>query len=374
MLLLGATARGHCLRSVCASVGSSPWGATPAEVSRAWPSDALVPAPHFNATRSITIDCTARAGVALAGADGRDSSGLVRLRPARQPRPPQRPADHPGTADPRAGDIVPMSPDGKQGMTVHSMDAPHSMVWGEPGRTTWAWQLDETDSGSTRLIDAVPFALPVVLAVDRVLRPGRVRRHLDDAQDAAEPARARRSSPRDPHSSGPQPPHLRVCPRSGQRMSAGSPIAGLRRLLAGQGMAMNRPPGLHAPHSGSNAPAVRESAPGPSLKVAYVLTVVTVVLLLVVSAGGAFGSGPALPRQPPDHGHVRRTGLDHVAGGGPVVERRLGSRASRFAPRPPALARDAVQRVRSRSAIPQSPGGLTPSLDTLDPASAGEAR
>lgn len=45
--------------------------------------------------------------------------------------------------------------DGKQGMTVHSMDAPHSMVCGEPGGTTWAWQLDETDSGSTRLITRV---------------------------------------------------------------------------------------------------------------------------------------------------------------------------------------------------------------------------
>jgi hypothetical protein len=32
------------------------WGATPAEVSRAWPSDELVRAPDFNATRSITID------------------------------------------------------------------------------------------------------------------------------------------------------------------------------------------------------------------------------------------------------------------------------------------------------------------------------
>jgi hypothetical protein len=35
-----------------------------------------------------------------------------------------------------------MSPDGKQGMNVYSIDAPHSMIWGTPGDTTWAWQLD----------------------------------------------------------------------------------------------------------------------------------------------------------------------------------------------------------------------------------------
>jgi hypothetical protein len=40
------------------------------------------------------------------------------------------------------GDLVPMSPDGMHGLRVHSMDPPHSMVWGEPGDTTWAWQLD----------------------------------------------------------------------------------------------------------------------------------------------------------------------------------------------------------------------------------------
>ena len=35
------------------------------------------------------------------------------------------------------------------------MAAPHSVVWGEPGGTTWAWQLDDIDQGSTRLITRV---------------------------------------------------------------------------------------------------------------------------------------------------------------------------------------------------------------------------
>lgn len=50
------------------------------------------------------------------------------------------------------GDPVPMSPDGKKGRAVHSMDSPRSMIWGTPGETTWAWQLDRRSDGSTRLI------------------------------------------------------------------------------------------------------------------------------------------------------------------------------------------------------------------------------
>jgi hypothetical protein len=53
------------------------------------------------------------------------------------------------------GDVVPMSPDGKQGMRAHSMDAPRSMVWGTQGETTWAWHLDADSDGSTRLITRV---------------------------------------------------------------------------------------------------------------------------------------------------------------------------------------------------------------------------
>ena len=53
------------------------------------------------------------------------------------------------------GDVVPMSPNGKHGMRVQHVDAPHSMIWGTPGDTTWAWQLEERPDGSTRLITRV---------------------------------------------------------------------------------------------------------------------------------------------------------------------------------------------------------------------------
>ena len=131
------------------------WGATPAEVSRTLPSDDLVHAPHFNATRAITVAAPpervwpwlVQMGVTRAGwysydlLDNLGRPSARRIIPELQNLAP--------------GDIVPMSPDGKQGMRVHSMDAPHSMVWGEPGGTTWAWQLDETDNGATRLVTRV---------------------------------------------------------------------------------------------------------------------------------------------------------------------------------------------------------------------------
>jgi hypothetical protein len=41
------------------------------------------------------------------------------------------------------------------GATPHSLDPPHSMIWGTPGDTTWTWQLDGQRDGSTRLITRV---------------------------------------------------------------------------------------------------------------------------------------------------------------------------------------------------------------------------
>lgn len=131
------------------------WGATAAEISRALPSDDLVPNPTFNATRAITIAAPPEAvwpwivqmGLTRAGWYSYDLLDNLGRPSARRILPEFQ--------DLQPGDIVPMSPDGKQGITVHSINAPQSMVWGEPGGTTWAWQLDEAGPGSTRLITRV---------------------------------------------------------------------------------------------------------------------------------------------------------------------------------------------------------------------------
>jgi hypothetical protein len=131
------------------------WGATPAEVARPLASDALVRDPTFDATRAITLDAPpervwpwlVQMGLTRAGWYSYDLLDNLGRPSARRIVPELQ-----GLAP---GDIVPMSPNGKQGMKVLSVDAPTSMVWGDPGGTTWAWQLDKTESGGTRLVTRV---------------------------------------------------------------------------------------------------------------------------------------------------------------------------------------------------------------------------
>jgi len=131
------------------------WGATPEEVARALPGDELVPRPMFNATRAITIAAPpeqiwpwlVQAGVTRAGwysYDLLDNLG----RPSAQRIIPELQHLAPG-------DVVPMSPDGKQGMDVLSLEAPTSMVWSSPAETSWTWQLDPRSDGTTRLITRI---------------------------------------------------------------------------------------------------------------------------------------------------------------------------------------------------------------------------
>ena len=131
------------------------WGATPDEVARPLPSDEFVTRPTFNATRAITIHALpediwpwlVQVGLSRAGWYSYDILDNLGRPSARRIIPELQ--------DLAVGGVIPMSPDGKQGMRVHSLDAPHSMIWGTPGDTTWAWQLDAIPGGSTRLITRV---------------------------------------------------------------------------------------------------------------------------------------------------------------------------------------------------------------------------
>jgi hypothetical protein len=117
------------------------WGATVEEVARRLPGDELVSRPTFDATRAITIAAPAeqvwpwlvQVGVTRAGWYSYDFLDNF-MRPSADRIIPELQHLAPG-------DIMGMSPDGKQGIAVHSLDPPHSMVWATLPDTTWAWQL-----------------------------------------------------------------------------------------------------------------------------------------------------------------------------------------------------------------------------------------
>ena len=169
-----STRRGLCITAITlgaylryARPWQLTWGATPEEVARALPGDDLVPRPMLNATRAITIDVPpdqvwpwlVQAGVTRAGwysydlLDNLGHPSAHRIIPELQHLAP--------------GDVVPMSPDGKQGLDVLSLEPPTSMVWSSPGETSWTWQLDPRPDGTTRLITRIrtrPTAHPSSIA------------------------------------------------------------------------------------------------------------------------------------------------------------------------------------------------------------------
>lgn len=131
------------------------WGATPEEVARALPGDDLVERPTLCATRAVTIAAPAerifpwlvQVGVKRAGWYSYDWLDNLGRPSARQ--------IHPELQQVEPGQLLPMSPDGKQGIRIYSLDPPTSMVWGTPGDTTWVWQLESGADGATRVITRV---------------------------------------------------------------------------------------------------------------------------------------------------------------------------------------------------------------------------
>jgi hypothetical protein len=133
------------------------WGATDDEIARSMPGDEVVKSPIFNATRAVTIHArpehifpwivqigiNPRAG--WYSYDWLDNRGK-----------PSAEVILPELQHTRPGDLIPMSPDSKQGPYVKDFVPNLWMLWGDKaGGMTWIWGLYPVDENHTRLITRV---------------------------------------------------------------------------------------------------------------------------------------------------------------------------------------------------------------------------
>jgi hypothetical protein len=132
------------------------WGATDAEVKRSMPGDEIVDKPSFNATRAVTIHAPAQniypwivqMGVSRAGWYSYDLLDNLGRRSAESILPEYQ--------NMQAGDLVPISPDGKHGMWVKQLRKNKWVLWWDKkGDTTWVWEIHQVGEGNMRLITRV---------------------------------------------------------------------------------------------------------------------------------------------------------------------------------------------------------------------------
>ncbi len=132
------------------------WGATDAEVKRSMPGDEIVSQPSFNATRAVTIHAPAQniypwivqMGVSRAGWYSYDLLDNVGRRSAERIL-----LEHQNI---QIGDLIPISPDGKQGMWVKYFRKNKWILWWDKkGDTTWVWEIHPEGENQFRLITRV---------------------------------------------------------------------------------------------------------------------------------------------------------------------------------------------------------------------------
>lgn len=132
------------------------WGATEDEIAAALPGDEIVLKPSFNATRAVTIHAPptgifpwiVQIGINRAGWYSYDLLDNLGHKSAETLLPQFQ--------VPQPGDLVPMSPDGRQGIWVKAFERDRWMLWWDrTGDTSWVWVIVPQDGLSCRLITRV---------------------------------------------------------------------------------------------------------------------------------------------------------------------------------------------------------------------------
>lgn len=132
------------------------WGATDEELTRTMPGDEDIPMPTFNATRGVTVNAPPEAiypwivqiGMTRAGWYSYDLLDNLGRPSARQLLPEYQQI--------YTGQLIPMSPDGKQGNYVKDFHANEWILWNDKeGVTTWFWGFYPEGENRTRLVTRV---------------------------------------------------------------------------------------------------------------------------------------------------------------------------------------------------------------------------
>jgi hypothetical protein len=132
------------------------WGAADDEIERPMPGDDIVGKPSFNATRAVTIDAPAeniypwivQMGVTRAGWYSYDL-----LDNLAKPSAESILSEHQNT---QVGDVIAMSPDGKQGMRVKDFRKNKWMLWWDNiGDSSWVWEIYADGESQARLVTRV---------------------------------------------------------------------------------------------------------------------------------------------------------------------------------------------------------------------------
>ncbi|KFI35122.1 hypothetical protein HY00_07225 [Peptococcaceae bacterium SCADC1_2_3] len=132
------------------------WGATDDEIKRFMPGDDIVGKLSFNATRAVTINAPAeniypwivQMGVKRAGWYSYDLLDNLGRKSAESIL-----AEH---QDIQVGDLIPLSPDGKQGMRVKDFRKNEWMLWWDKiGDSSWVWEIYSEGEAHSRLVTRV---------------------------------------------------------------------------------------------------------------------------------------------------------------------------------------------------------------------------
>lgn len=132
------------------------WGATDAEIKRSMPGDDIVDKPSFNATRAVTIHAPAnniypwivQMGINRAGWYSYDLLDNLARKSAESILPEYQ--------NLQIGDLVPISPDGKQGTWVYDFGKNKWMLWwDQKGDSSWVWGIYPEGETRSRLITRV---------------------------------------------------------------------------------------------------------------------------------------------------------------------------------------------------------------------------